>query len=96
MPNLEKKEIEELALLARLSLDATEVEHMRQELGAILEHFAELAAIDTEGVAPMTHAVPLELRLREDVVAPSLTAKEAVQGAPKRDGDLFLVPAIIT
>lgn len=96
MPKLEKKEIDELALLARLSLEPPEVEQLQTDLGAVLDHFAELAAVDTEGVAPMTHAVPLELRLRADVVEPSLKPTEALQGAPKRDGDLFVVPAIIT
>jgi Asp-tRNA(Asn)/Glu-tRNA(Gln) amidotransferase C subunit len=44
----------------------------------------------------MTHAVPLELRLREDVVLPSMATQDALKGAPRRDGDLFVVPAIIS
>lgn len=93
--SVEKKEIEELALLARLHLEPDEVAQLQQDLGAVLDHFAELASVDTTGVAPMTHAIPLDLRLRADVVAPSLPAPEALHGAAKRDGDLFVVPSII-
>lgn len=95
MAALERKEVEEIALLARLHLEPDEIERMREELGAILEHFGALAQVDTEGVAPMTHAVPLDLRLRPDVPAPSLSPDEALAGAPARADDLFVVPAVI-
>ena len=95
MPTLTRKEVEEIALLARLHLESEEIEKMRVELGAILDHFTALAAVDTADVTPMTHAVPLELRLRADVPEPSLPAAEAVRGAPAKEGDLFVVPAII-
>jgi aspartyl-tRNA(Asn)/glutamyl-tRNA(Gln) amidotransferase subunit C len=94
MPILPRKEVEEIALLARLHLESEEIERMRVELGAILDHFTALAAVDTD-VAPMTHAVPLDLRLRPDVPEPSLPAAEAVRAAPAKEGDLFVVPAII-
>ena len=95
MPILPRKEVEEIALLARLHLEPEEIERMRVELGAILDHFTALAAIETADVAPMTHAVPLELRLRPDVPEPSLPAAVAVRGAPAKEGDLFVVPAIL-
>ena len=94
--SLEKKEIEELALLARLHLEPAEISQLQTELVAMLEYFTQLDGVDTATIAPMTHAVPMDLRLRDDVVEPSLTAQEALKGAPKRDGDLFVVPAIIT
>lgn len=96
MPTLTRKEVEEIALLARLHLDANELEAMQGELGAILEHFAALAAVDTTDVQPMTHAVPMELRLRPDEPAPSLPAAEAVRAAPAKESDMFVVPAIIS
>ncbi len=92
---LDKKEIEALALLARLHLDGDEVTRLQTELGAVLDHFAVLASVDTDDIPPMTHAVPMELRLRADVVGSSLATQEAMKAAPKRDGDLFVVPAII-
>lgn len=96
MPALTRKEVEEIALLARLHLDAPELDAMQSELGAILEHFAALAQVDTTDVAPMTHAVPMELRLRPDIVEPSLPASEALAGAPAKQDSVFVVPAIIS
>lgn len=95
MPTLSRKEVEEIALLARVHLESAELEAMQAELGAILEHFGALAAVDTTDVPPMTHAVPMDLRLREDVTAPSLTIDEAVRGAPVTSDGVFVVPSII-
>ena len=93
---LERKEVEELALLARLALTPTELDTMQKDLGAILEHFSAIAKVYTTDVAPMTHAVPKDMQLREDVPVASMPANEALFGAPKREGDLFVVPAIIS
>src|SRR5262245_25461710 len=95
MPALTRKEVEEIALLARLHLDASELDQMQGELGAILEHFAALAQVDTTDVQPMTHAVPMDLRLRPDEVAPSLSTEDALRGAPVKQDGVFVVPAII-
>ncbi|HEY3802885.1 MAG TPA: Asp-tRNA(Asn)/Glu-tRNA(Gln) amidotransferase subunit GatC [Kofleriaceae bacterium] len=95
MPALPRTEVEEIALLARLHLDPDELSRMELELGAIIEYFAALAQVPTEGIPPMTHAVPMDLRLRADEPAPSLSPSDALAGAPGRDGDLFVVPAII-
>lgn len=96
MPILQRKEVEEIASLARLHLESEEIERMRIELGAILDHFTALAAVDTADVAPMTHAVPLDLRLRADVVEPSLPAEVALRGANAKTAEYFVVPAIIS
>jgi aspartyl-tRNA(Asn)/glutamyl-tRNA(Gln) amidotransferase subunit C len=95
MPTLDKKEVEEIALLARVHLDASEVESMQQELGAILEHFGTRASVDTTDVQPMMHAVPMDLRLRADVSEPSLSVSDALRGAPAKTDEVFVVPAII-
>jgi aspartyl-tRNA(Asn)/glutamyl-tRNA(Gln) amidotransferase subunit C len=95
MPALTRNEVEEIALLARLHLEPDEIERMQSELGTILEYFAQLAAVDTEGVPPLTHAVPMDLRLRVDVAEPSLPAELALAGAPRREGELIVVPSSI-
>jgi len=96
MPKLDEKEVAEIALLARIHFDAAELATMQQDLGAILEHFATLASVDTTDVVPMTHAVPMDLRLRADAAQPSLSVDDALRGAPAKAGDVFVVPAIIT
>jgi aspartyl-tRNA(Asn)/glutamyl-tRNA(Gln) amidotransferase subunit C len=95
MASLTRAEVEEIALLARLHLEPEEIERMRGELGAILDHFGALAAVDTADVPPMTHALPGEAPLRADAAEPSLPAADALRAAPRRDGDLFVVPAIL-
>lgn len=93
---IDKKEVEEIAFLARVHLDEAEVESMQKELGAILEHFTTLASVDTTDVPPMTHAVPMDLRLRPDLGGVSLQVEDALRGAPVKNNEVFIVPAIIT
>ncbi len=96
MPTLDKKEVEEIALLARLHLEPAEMATMQEELGSILGHFTALASVDTADVQPMTHAVPIDLRLRADEAAPSMPVSDALRGAPTKNDEVFVVPAIIT
>ncbi len=95
MSELTRKDVDEIALLARLALSDDEAERLRGELAAILEYMKKLSALDTEGVEPMTHAVPMELRLRADDVEPSMPVDQAVGPAPDRSDDFFQVPKII-
>jgi len=95
MAALTRQDVLDIARLARLHLEPDEVERLRGELSAILEHMDELAALDTSGVEPMTHAVPMQLRLRADEAGPPLAVEEAVGQAPDRAGDLFQVPHIL-
>jgi aspartyl-tRNA(Asn)/glutamyl-tRNA(Gln) amidotransferase subunit C len=94
MPALTRKEVEEIALLARLHLEPDELDRMQDELGAILDHVAALAQVDTSTVVPMTHAVKAG-ELRADEPAPSLPVADALRGVPRREGDLIVVPAIL-
>jgi len=95
MPALTRKEVEEIARLARLHLEPEELARMQHDLGAILEHAAALAAVDTADVPAMTHAVPMDLRMRLDVAEASFTVDAALGGAPQREGDLMGVPSAI-
>lgn len=95
MPSLTRKEVEDIALLARLRLESDELERMERELAAILDHFQAIAAVDTADVPAMTHAVPMDLRLRADIIEPSLPAEAALAAAPRRADDLIVVPSSI-
>ena len=92
---LAREEIDAIAHLARLALTEDEKERFAAELTSILDHMAALAEVDTDGVEPMTHAVPTTVRLREDVARPSLPAEIALADAPAVRDDCFEVPAII-
>ena len=93
---LTRAEVEELAQLARVALEAAEIEALRVDLSTILDAMAVLRDVDTTGVEPMTHAVPMTLRLRPDVPAPSLPEEVAIAAAPQRaDDGHFVVPVVI-
>jgi aspartyl-tRNA(Asn)/glutamyl-tRNA(Gln) amidotransferase subunit C len=95
MAALTREDVEEIALLARLALTDAELEAMRVDLSAILGHMDALAEVDTSGVQPMTHAVPMDLRLRPDEPRPSLPSEAALAAAPQVSGGSFVVPNII-
>lgn len=90
-----RQDVEHVARLARLHLTDAELERMRAELDAILAYIDKLRALDTEGVEPTSHAVPLVNVMRDDEVRPSLPLDDMLANAPDRVGDLFRVPRII-
>jgi aspartyl-tRNA(Asn)/glutamyl-tRNA(Gln) amidotransferase subunit C len=90
-----RKEVEEIALLARLKLDSAEAEAMTRQLGDILGYIEKLREVNTEGVEPTTHAVPMDCPLREDQVGSRLETEQALAGAPRRVENFFEVPRII-
>lgn len=95
MPTLSRDEVTELAKLARLELTDEVAERLRGELGAVLDYVAMLGEVDVTGVEPMTHAVAMTLRLRDDVVETPLPVEVALGGAAVVKDDCFEVPAVI-
>lgn len=94
-PKITLQEVEHVARLARLELSGAEKERMRRELDGILSYIDKLRALDTTGVEPTSHAVPLTNVLRDDVEKPSLPRDEMLANAPDRNRELFRVPRII-
>ena len=84
-----------VAGLARLSLSEEEVETYARQLDAILEYMEQLGALDTRGVEPTEHVIPLETPFREDRILPSLDPEKSLQNAPERSGTFFKVPKIL-
>ena len=94
-PRITLQEVEQVARLARLALSPEEKERMRRELDGILAYIDKLRALDTEGVEPTSHAVPMTNVMREDAPRPSLPRADMLANAPDPSGDLFRVPKII-
>jgi aspartyl-tRNA(Asn)/glutamyl-tRNA(Gln) amidotransferase subunit C len=90
-----RDEVLETALLARLELAPDEIPTLQADLAAILGYVATLAALDTAGVEPTSHAVPLDCPLREDATAPHLAHEEALRAAPAAVDGCFEVPAVL-
>ncbi len=88
-------EVEHIARLSRLALSEAEAERMREQLSGILAYIDKLRALDTGGVEPTSHAVPLLNVMREDEPRPCLTQDEALANAPDRSDSSFRVPRII-
>jgi aspartyl-tRNA(Asn)/glutamyl-tRNA(Gln) amidotransferase subunit C len=94
-PKITMQEVEQVARLARVTLSDAEKERMRRELDGILSYIDKLRALDTEGVPPTSHAVPMTNVMREDEPVPSLPQEDMLANAPDRNGDFFRVPRII-
>jgi len=92
---IEAREVEQVARLARLELSAEEQGRMREQLDRILGYIDKLRRLETEGVPPTSHAVPMVNVLREDEPRPCVPAEEMLANAPDRSGDFFRVPRII-
>lgn len=93
--SLTAADVEKVALLGRLLLSPEELESMTAELAQIVTYVDQLAEVDTAGVEPMAHAVPLHNVTKDDVVAPSLPRGEALANAPKHNDEGYQVPAVL-
>ena len=89
------KEVEYLALLARIELTPQEKERFTSQLDEILTYVEKLKTARTEGVPPTTHVLKLTNVFREDKVQPSLSSEQALANAPSKEGPFFKVPRII-
>ncbi len=94
-PKISMKEVEHVARLARLELSDADKDRMRRELDGILSYIDKLRALDTDGVEPTSHAVPMTNVMRDDIPRPSLPQEEMLANAPERSGEFFRVPKII-
>jgi aspartyl-tRNA(Asn)/glutamyl-tRNA(Gln) amidotransferase subunit C len=92
---LTNADVRKVASLARLAMSEAEIESARAQLSGIFGLIAEMQAVDTKGIAPMSHAQDVSQRLREDVVTET-NQREAFQSiAPQVEHGLYLVPQVI-
>jgi aspartyl-tRNA(Asn)/glutamyl-tRNA(Gln) amidotransferase subunit C len=94
-PRIHLDEVEHVARLARLALTDAEKARMRTQLDVILGYVTKLAQVDTSGVEPTSHVLPLVNVMREDEVRPSYPADAMLANAPEPAGELFRVPKIL-
>jgi len=88
-------EVRKVARLARLAMSETEIETARTQLAGIFDLIAEMQAVDTKNIAPMSHAQDLPQRLREDVVTEADQRALFQSIAPQVEAGLYLVPQVI-
>jgi aspartyl-tRNA(Asn)/glutamyl-tRNA(Gln) amidotransferase subunit C len=87
--------VAKVARLARLTLDDDELARATVQLGDMLDHFADIDALDLDDVEPMTHPTPIANVLRDDVELPVLDRDEVMAEAPQAEDGRFRVPPII-
>ena len=93
--SLTADEVRWVAHLARLELSAAELQTMTRQLSAILDYVSQLQQVNTDGVEPLAHPLPIHNVFRGDVPAPSLPVDAALANAPERRGDFYAVPAVL-
>ena len=92
---LTRADVEHVAKLARLALSEAEIDEFTEQLAVILEHAAQVSALDTADVPPTSHPVPLSNVLRSDIVRPGADRGEVMAAAPQAVDDRFVVPRIL-
>jgi len=93
--SLSIRDVEKIALLARLELTDAEKNLYQEQLSAILEYAQRLNQLDTTGVAPTASAVDLRNVLREDVVEPGLSLEDVLFNAVDEILDQFRIQAVL-
>jgi aspartyl-tRNA(Asn)/glutamyl-tRNA(Gln) amidotransferase subunit C len=93
--SLSTADVEKVARLARLSMNSSEIEVARSQLSGIFDLIAEMQAVNTSGIEPMSHAQDLSQRLRDDVVTESDQRALFQSIAPQVEAGLYLVPQVI-
>lgn len=94
-PRITRDDVTYVARLARLTLTEEELDLFTGQLAAVLDHAQDVEALDTEGVPPTAHPLPLQNVLRDDIPTPSLDRHEVLAAAPATEGGRFRVPPVL-
>ncbi len=89
------KTVDEIAHLARLEFKDEAKAEILNDMNRMLAWVDKLNELDTDKVEPLIYMSEERSVLREDEVKQTLTQKEALQNAPKKDSDYFKVPKVI-
>ena len=92
---LSREEVLHIALLARLGLTEEEVDRFSEQLSNILENFEVLQQIDTTGIPPTAQSIALQTVVKDDKVADSLPQQQVLANAPRKEGNCFMVRAVL-
>src|SRR6478752_4122808 len=93
--SLSLDQVRKVARLARLELSEADLARMQTQLTAILNYVDQLQELNTDGVEPLAHPLPVQNVFRPDELRASLPVDEALANAPARSGDFFAVPAVL-
>lgn len=92
---VEKETLQKIAQLARLEIQPEEEESLKATLSSVLTWMEQLNELDTSGVEPLTYMSTEVNAFRPDVARQTLTTKQGLSNAPKRDEQFFRVPKVL-
>jgi aspartyl-tRNA(Asn)/glutamyl-tRNA(Gln) amidotransferase subunit C len=89
--------VRRVAELARLELDAAEVELFTRQLTDILAYAELVRDVDTTGIPPTVHPLGSGATGRDDRPSGSLDRREVLRAAPdaRAESGLFRVPKVL-
>ncbi|MBL7070642.1 MAG: Asp-tRNA(Asn)/Glu-tRNA(Gln) amidotransferase subunit GatC [Candidatus Omnitrophica bacterium] len=87
--------VRNVAKLARLKLSDRELEFFAGQLAIILEYIDQLKKVDTSGVEPTSHVLPIQNVFRKDSTGSSLTQSDVLKNTASSEGGLFKVPRVV-
>jgi len=93
--SLNKTEIEKIARLAGLIIDAEAIPDYQHALGNILTLVEQINKVDTAAITPMSHPLEIKARLRRDEISETNQRERFQQLAPAVENGHYLVPKVI-
>lgn len=92
---LKQSDVEKIAQLARLNVNANEAQEVTKRISSILELIDQMQDVDTKNVAPLAHPFEAIQRLRPDQVTETDQRDYLQNLAPATQDGLYLVPKVI-
>jgi aspartyl-tRNA(Asn)/glutamyl-tRNA(Gln) amidotransferase subunit C len=92
---LELETVEHIAELARVGLTPDEMERMRDQLSAVLDHISMLQEVNTDDILPTAQVIQQQNVMRDDVVRPSLPREQVLLNAPDQEDGYLRVNAVL-
>ena len=92
---IDEQQVRQVAHLSRIRLSDAEVSRLGSELSVILDYMGQLNQLDTDGVEPTAHPLPIRNVFRQDEPHPSIDPEDALANAPQRQGTFFRVPKVL-
>jgi aspartyl-tRNA(Asn)/glutamyl-tRNA(Gln) amidotransferase subunit C len=92
---LSREDVQKVSLLGRLRLNEQELGVMTEQLQRIVGYVEQLNELNTDNVQPMAHPFDIHNVFADDVPGTHLPREAALANAPKKDGECYLVPAVL-
>ena len=90
-----RQDVAKVARLSRIAMTDAELDTVSDQLARVIDYFDKLSELDTDGVEPLSHALPVANVFRDDVPAGSLSQANALANAPEKTRTSFKVPRVI-